>query len=307
MFKPVNKYRKIKKQFLRLISKKVSGELVVKSLSNIHINKGDHIFVHSSLSKFGNVVGGGEVIIDSLIEGVGSEGTVLFPGFTIMGSASKTLSHYSKPNVVFDVKSTIPSTGILCRIFKEKYAPKLSVHPTHSIMAKGKLENHLTEDQHKTSSAFGVGTPFVKLMEADGKIVGMGSDFGHVTFFHVLEDLVENFPVEIYEETKYEITCILENGETITEKYKAHRIQKCRIEKNCGTYIRRLFWNKLKRSGKLQTCKVGSAKCWSVSCKDLYYFIESEMQQGRTIYSEAPNNFLRKIYLILGWFHEVNR
>lgn len=52
---------------------------LLEGLQSIGIEKGQSIMVHTSLSSFGYVCGGAQVIIEALLEGVGEEGTIMMP------------------------------------------------------------------------------------------------------------------------------------------------------------------------------------------------------------------------------------
>ena len=53
----------------------VTKEDIKKGLNAVGLKEGDVVFVHSSLSAFGYVIGGADTIIDALLETVGNSGT----------------------------------------------------------------------------------------------------------------------------------------------------------------------------------------------------------------------------------------
>ncbi|MHA1909488.1 MAG: AAC(3) family N-acetyltransferase, partial [Candidatus Thorarchaeota archaeon] len=57
----------------------ITRSRLVSDLRNIGLNDGDVVIVHSSLSKIGWVVGGPVTVIEALMDGVGSEGTIVIP------------------------------------------------------------------------------------------------------------------------------------------------------------------------------------------------------------------------------------
>lgn len=303
----IRTFKKQKKKLIQKISRPLSKEDIQDGIRRLGLQKNDTVFVHSSLSKFGSVSGGPKTVLDAITSYFAGEGTVLFPGFNIQGSASTALQRHTTPDNPYDYRTSVPSTGILCRVFKTDYCTDISIHPTHSVLGVGKHAKEITIHHLEAETTFGTGTPFAKLMDFDARIVGLGSDFGHVTFVHALEDLEKDFPVAVYEDIPYTVFLHDYDGKVVTKTVKAHRAQKSRIERPSGTYIRRKFWNDLRKSGKLKTCYIGKAQCWAVSSRDLYYYLVSEMKNGRTIYSEAPTALSRKFNEILGWFHEINR
>ena len=52
---------------------------LLQGLQRIGIKKGQSIMVHTSLSSFGYVCGGAQIIIEALLESVGEEGTIMMP------------------------------------------------------------------------------------------------------------------------------------------------------------------------------------------------------------------------------------
>jgi aminoglycoside 3-N-acetyltransferase len=132
--------------------------------------------VHSSLSSFGKVVGGADTLIDALLEVVGIGGTVIVPTFGSSGA--------------FDPKSTETALGIVPRkLWRRKNAYR-SRHPLASVAAIGAKAKWFVENHEKAKLAHGVGTPYTKLAELDGKILLLGVDQDRSTFLHTAEELV---------------------------------------------------------------------------------------------------------------------
>ena len=50
---------------------------VLSAFKSLGLNKGQNVIVHCSLSSIGFVCGGAQIIIESLLESVGPEGTIL--------------------------------------------------------------------------------------------------------------------------------------------------------------------------------------------------------------------------------------
>jgi aminoglycoside 3-N-acetyltransferase len=51
-------------------------------------------------------------------------------------------------------------------------------------------------------------------LEGDGKVVGLGTSMGPVTFYHVIEDSWDGFPISTYS-TPFAVRYIDTQGETI--------------------------------------------------------------------------------------------
>ena len=60
----------------------VTGEDIVAGLRDLEVHQGDVVMVHSSLSRFGEVVGGADTVIDALQNVIGPTGLLVMPTFT---------------------------------------------------------------------------------------------------------------------------------------------------------------------------------------------------------------------------------
>lgn len=59
--------------------KLVTPDNIATALKDIGVRKGQAIMVHTSLSSLGYVCGGAQAIIETLMESVGEEGTIMMP------------------------------------------------------------------------------------------------------------------------------------------------------------------------------------------------------------------------------------
>jgi aminoglycoside N3'-acetyltransferase len=287
--KNIIKFRKkIQRKFLRTINKND----LISDFKKIGMGPGMSVFVHSSLSNLGNIEGGAQSVVDSLKNVVGSQGTILMPGFTIRESMDKTLGYFEKEDKVFDSKKEEPLIGAIPRQFFHNTEVFRSIHPTHSVLAWGKKAKYITNGHEESSCTFGRGTPLHKLIETNSYIMGLGSDLGHVTFYHVLEDSVKEFPVSVYDDKSYTIKILLPNGEIKKKKYKAHCDQEFRIERlNCRwllSYFRRYFI----QNGGLVEGYIGNSKTWIIKADDMYRCIYELLVKGYTIYTPPRNAML---------------
>jgi aminoglycoside 3-N-acetyltransferase len=303
----VKKVLKFKKKVQKSIQKPISKEEIVNGLIELGIQKGDVVFVHSSLSKFGNVINGPKTIIDALLEVIGEQGTLAMPGFNIQVSMKNTLEMMEKGDVIYNYKTSAPTTGIICKIFKTDYNPEISIHPTHSVLALGKQAGFVVNSHEKSEKTFGEGSPLFNIKKLNGKILGLGSDLGHVTFYHVLEDIEEDFPIKVYDEKYYNIRYYDKDGQIQIKKLQSHNYQKVRIEKINGSFIRGTFLRNLKKKRIIKFKKIGGANTWAMLSTDLFNYLKEEMHNNRTIYTKAPNIFYSIYYTLSGTFHQLNR
>lgn len=160
----------------------ITLERLMADLTSSGLKPGDHILVHSSLSRIGWVEGGADTVIDALTQAVGSEGTVLFP--TLTGAA--TDSPELPPR--FDARHTPCWTGKIPETARKRAGTRRSLHPTHSVAAAGRLAEWFTSGHQYVRTPCGVGSPYDKLASIGGKILLIGVTQQSNTSFHHAEE-----------------------------------------------------------------------------------------------------------------------
>ncbi|MFC2176574.1 AAC(3) family N-acetyltransferase, partial [Bacteroidota bacterium] len=167
------KIKRIVKQIRLLVFKKeathLSSDQLVKEFKKAGIQKGDALFIHSSLKGLGYIENGAITVIEALKQVVTEEGTLIFPTFTIKGSMYETLSDET---LVFDPKSSASTVGYITNQFLKSGNVYRSLHPTHSVAAWGKHAEYITSNHYELSTNFGENTPFGKFLDLNGKVLG---------------------------------------------------------------------------------------------------------------------------------------
>jgi aminoglycoside 3-N-acetyltransferase len=140
------------------------------------------VFMHSSMSRLGYVEGGVATVVSALRGAVveARDGTVAVPTFSMRGGMAETL----RAGEIFDVRNTPSGTGRITELIRKQPDARRSLHPTHSVAAIGPRAARLVEAHHRDRRSFGPLSPFARLIEADGYILGLGVDLGPVTFYH---------------------------------------------------------------------------------------------------------------------------
>ena len=152
-----------------------------EQLANLGLNPGDTVLVHASMKAL-QTTRAPEDIIDDLQRFLGAEGTLLFPALTY---ESVTREHPA-----FDSDATEPCVGLLPRIFWKLPGVERSVHPTHSVCARGRLAHALTVGHAMDDSAVGPHSPFMLLPVYGGKLLFIGDVLHACTMMHGVEDIV---------------------------------------------------------------------------------------------------------------------
>ncbi len=155
--------------------KAVTKDDIIAGLADLGLRAGDTVVMHSSLSCFGKVEGGAETVIDALLEVLGATGTLVAPTFSFDSG-------------VFDPVTTPSQTGAITEALRHRKGAIRSQHPTHSVVAIGRLAEVITEDHHKVE-AFARGSALFKVLQANGRILQLGTDHTTNSMIHVAEEI----------------------------------------------------------------------------------------------------------------------
>ncbi len=155
----------------------VTKEQIKAGLSELGLNAGDLVVVHSSLSSFGKVAGGAETVVNAILEVLGPSGTLIVPTF-----------HF-EPGI-FDHENTPSIVGAITEEARGRRDAIRSHHPTHSVAAIGPLAEAITEDVEK-HDPFGRGSALHKALMVGGKILQLGVTHTTNSTLHVAEELAK--------------------------------------------------------------------------------------------------------------------
>lgn len=246
------------------------------------LERGDALFVHSSLKGLGFIEGGAATVIAAFQEVVGPDGLLVFPTFTINGSMQATLSDAQR---VFDPTASPSTVGAITNTFWRSPGVLRSSHPTHSVAAWGRDAHWLVKDHHTASSNFGIDTPFGRFLELNGKVVGLGIGFGPVTFYHVVEDLhPDQFP-GVYLAGAFGAQVKLPDGSLSTMSTRCHAPahHARRIDKDAE--IETYWAGRLLGHGIAHRNALGQGAVWWMRAAELVKEQEAAQRQGISIYS----------------------
>jgi len=146
---------------------------------------GDTVLVHSSVKRvLKNLLIQGlqispNLIIDSLLRVVGTEGTVVFPLFNFDFPKSKYFSMLTTPSQM----------GVLTESARTNYEGFRTGHPMYSFYAIGRNSSEFRGINNH--SGYGIDSPFAKLVELDGKIASIDlDDQNSMTMYHYVEEIM---------------------------------------------------------------------------------------------------------------------
>lgn len=282
----LNWYRSSKKKVVnaQLENDKSKGEIItkedlIKQFQSIGLKAGDHLLVHSSLSKIGFVEHGPKDVVEALLAVVGSEGNLLMPN----SPNAEYQLNYIQTLECFDVMNSPSKLGAISEYFRLLSNSIRSAHPTEPVSCIGPDANYFTQEHFGELTPYTSKSPFYRISEKGGKILYLGVTFDNAgTNLHTLEDAVDNFKYPVYYPEIFESKVRLENGEEVTMKTKVHNPEQSKKRK-CDGLIP-LFEQK----GILKKVKIGKANALLVDAKGLLEtMIEEYNQNGVTMYT--PN------------------
>jgi len=275
-----------KRYWKRLISRNVNKMMICRDLEKIGIVAGDTIFMHSSLSRIGHVSGGANTVIEAIKEVISPSGNLIVPTYfmpsgTIYAASRQAATYCFDPSVHGTILGAIPSA------FLKHGGIKRSLHPTHSVSAYGPDDDFIVDRHHLAGSACGIDTPWGRLVELEGKILGIGVSIAPVTFYHYLEDVEgDNFPEDLWLDPVH-FKCKHRSGRIITVPVKPYRpsVNARRLEKSNRDDLRSFLQEDFLTNGILKEGSIGEADAWQMNSKELYEHLKTLMSYGITIYT----------------------
>ncbi len=170
----------------------MSKDDVKAGLRRLGLKKGDNVGVHSSLSSFGYVEGGVNIVIDALLETVGKEGTVVMPTHSaniqeVERSPEELAAGISwlLKILPYDPVTTPCITGAIPEAFRKRRGVLRSLDPVYSVAATGPLSQETVDAGRRN-----VLEAWRTLLQHDGYILLIGIDLGHCTSMHLVEERV---------------------------------------------------------------------------------------------------------------------
>ena len=167
-------------------------ERLIQDFTNLGIEKGDTLFIHSSFKSLGPVEGGAGTVIAALEETVGQDGLILMPTFSLLPSREERVASW-------DVATTPSTVGWLTEFFRQMPGTYRSDHYSHAIAARGKdaeafVADHLNQagyqspwDLHPWGKTYGTHSPMFRAYKSDAKLLMLGVDYNTSTYIHLVE------------------------------------------------------------------------------------------------------------------------
>jgi aminoglycoside 3-N-acetyltransferase len=242
-------------------------------VDKLGIKKGDHLFIHGSMDMINTELSPLQVL-EMLLEIVEEDGSVSVP--TFIRYSSKEWMEMDKK---FDIKKIPSGMGIFSERVRRNKSAKRSLHPTKSVATIGKIADDVLNEHHLDIYQFGEKSPFVKLLDYDVKVIGLGAPMSYLSMVHTVEDVYPSeYPEKINEDKIYEKICIDENKEEVLVKTLVHNLKaiaKANPEK---------FVKKYMNTNDYMIYNHYLTPFFIVKGKELFKELEKQMRLGNTIY-----------------------
>lgn len=242
-----------------------------RSLEELGVVRGDTLMVHSSYNAFEGFQGKPTDVIAVLQDVVGREGVIMMPTMTFDGTAVD----FARTTPLFDVARTPSRMGLLTELFRRSPGVVRSIHPTHSVCTWGRDGAIISAQHHLAGTPCGTGTPFEALLSRHGKIVLLGTDISVLTFFHMLEDVMEHeLPVAPFTEEVFSLRSKAQDGQML----ETH----CRLFNPAVSRRRNLYKMVpyLKKFEVWREARVGGVRIIVLAAADVEKTVRSMSKQG---------------------------
>jgi len=155
---------------------------IEQGLRTLGLREGDIVGVHSSLSRFGYVVGGADAVIDALLAVVGPAGSAVMPSYSNNVERLELTPEEEASGITWksrilphDPARDSAWTGKITDTFWRRPGALRGSHPTHALAAIGPQAEELVQGWHK-------------LLALDGKICLMGVTLANCSSMHLAEE-----------------------------------------------------------------------------------------------------------------------
>lgn len=175
----------------------VTHSRLLADLSHLGVEPGQTLMLHASVRAVGWVVGGPDMLLQSLLD-------VLTPAGTLMIVVSWQDNPYNLPEMPEEQRQRYldecpafdPATSradhrelsILSEYLRTRPGAVRSNHPLNSFAAIGAKAAWLMEN-HPLDYGYGPGSPLAKLVESGGKVLSLGAPLETATVIHYAEGL----------------------------------------------------------------------------------------------------------------------
>lgn len=257
---------------------------LVHGLKGMDLRPGDLVMVHSSMRSVGPILGGPNEMIEALLESVGPSGTVMMyvdweegaQRYTRTDRETTLSAAQMDAWPAFDAGKARAdrSYGILPEFLRTWPGAARSINPGASVAAVGPRAEWICAD-HPLDYGYGPASPLAKLVEAQGRVLLLGSPLENVTLLHFAEH-VAHLPgkrVIRYREK------LLRNGKAEWAEIEEFDTANPVVDAAPEDHFDRLMRAYLEQ-GEVSTGRVGNARTYLFEADPLHRFAVGWLEQN---------------------------
>lgn len=264
----------------RMRPTRLSAADVEAALRESGLEAGDACFVQAAMSAFGSFEEGPATVIAGIEGVVGEGGLIAMPAFPLSGPA---IEHF-EADPVFDVRTTPSRMGAISEAFRRSPGTRRSIHPSHSIAARGPGAEEIVAGHEAARTPFGGGTPFPRIVERDALQLFFGSGTGVITMYHSFEVMRRPpFPLNVFADRFFDVRCVGWEGEDLRVRTLVHNpaLHPGRIDSN--PRLQKAFRKAILDAGG-RSVTLGRGEILSIRLPRLRELFEELLGRGMTIY-----------------------
>jgi aminoglycoside 3-N-acetyltransferase len=162
---------------------KITRSLLREDIVRLGVRRGDLLMVHAGVRSVGDIVGGVNVLVQALFDAAGPEGTL-----AAYVDFEPFFEEHDEEIPVFDkrIAHAARDHGVLHETLRNWPGALRSDHPDAGVVAIGPLAGWITAE-HPFQYGYGEGSPFEKIVQAQGKVLMIGAPLDTITLLHYAE------------------------------------------------------------------------------------------------------------------------
>lgn len=157
-------------------------QTLVEGFRQVGVAPGDVVLAHSAMRTFGKIEGGGDSVVDALLEVIGSRGTLVVPTFTF--------AHEAEDDPIIDPAIDRSEMGAITEAARQRPDALRSVAYRHSFAAIGRRAEVITQVDPALSS-FDLRSAFGVMLGLGAKVLLLGVTYSSSTSHHFAELVCE--------------------------------------------------------------------------------------------------------------------
>jgi aminoglycoside N3'-acetyltransferase len=174
---------------------------LTRILAELAVPRGGILYVHSSMDWLSRAGISVSEALDALIDWtVAKGGTLVLPAFPFRGSHEA----YLQTEPVFDVCRSPARVGLLNETLRRRRGVLRSLDPDLSVIALGAQAEAVVGTGWTGKDPTGPDSPFQRVIELGGGLVGLGVSFNYMNLIHVLDSRYRaSYGFDIYSRSLY--------------------------------------------------------------------------------------------------------